>query len=274
MIDNSGKNDTSDIGEQDLNYEKVSNDLVKGIQNQEFVVHYQPQVEISTGEIVGAEALVRWNSPDGLIYPADFISIAEEKGHILEIGRQVLLQSCKAMKKWLDSGYTLNNISVNLSVKQIHDDNFIQTVKEVLLESELDPHYLEFEVTERILMQEYETVFNTLDTLRTLGITLSIDAFGRGDTSIASLKKLPMNKIKIDRSFIEDITTDENDLESTKTIIAMSHSLNLKVLAEGVEYISQLAIVEDLKCEKYQGFHFSEPVPVDMFEELLEMYNR
>jgi len=270
-----GKNNytfyTSTIGEQVLSYVKLNTSLVQAIQKQELTVHYQPQIEISTGKIVGAEALVRWEHPqDGIIFPDQFIPIAEEKGHIVEIGQQVLQQSCQDMKAWVDKGYKLKSIGVNLSVKQIRQKEFIQTVIDALQKSGLSASYLEFEVTETMLMNEHEYAFDILDALRDLGITLSIDDFGTGYSSLSYLKKLPIHKIKVDKSFIDDIANDENDVEITKAIIAMSHSLGLKVLAEGVEDAAQLKVLKELKCEKYQGYYFSKPVPADKFEELLK----
>jgi len=266
---------TSEIGEQVHSYVKLNASLIKAIEKQEFLVFYQPQIEISTGKIVGVEALVRWEHPEkGLIFPDEFISVSEEKGHIVEIGKQVLQQACRDMQDWIDKGYPLRTMAVNLSVKQIHQEEFLPIVKDILKQTGLDPSHLEFEVTETMIMNERERSFKTLDTLRTLGITLSIDDFGTGYSSLAYLKKLPINKIKIDKSFIDDITTDENDVEIAKAIIAMSHSLGLKVLAEGVEDASQLAILKELKCEKYQGYYFSKPVPCEQFEALLKSQNK
>lgn len=262
---------TSKIGDQVLEYVKLNTSLVSAIKNKEFRVFYQPQIEISTGNIVGAEALVRWEHPqDGLIFPDQFISISEEKGHIVEIGKHVLQQACQDMKDWIDKGYFLTTIAVNLSVKQIRQKEFIPMLKNILEQTKLDPSYLEFEVTETMIMNEYGDAFQTLETLRTLGITLSIDDFGTGYSSLSYLKKLPIDKIKIDKSFIDDITNDENDVEITKAIIAMSHSLGLTVLAEGVEDVFQLTILKELKCEKYQGYYFSKAIPADQFEALLK----
>ncbi|MDF1880955.1 bifunctional diguanylate cyclase/phosphodiesterase [Sulfurimonas sp. MAG313] len=262
---------TSEIGKKVLSSVKMNTALLKAIENHEFIVMYQPQIEISTGKIVGAEALVRWMHPeDGLIAPNDFIPISEEKGHIIEIGKQVLEQACYDMKEWVTKGYGLKTMAVNLSVKQIRQKEFIEMVKDILVKTKLDSSYLEFEVTETIVMKEYEHTFHTLDTLRDLGITLSIDDFGTGYSSLSYLKKLPIDKIKIDKSFIDDISDDENDVAITKAIIAMSHSLGLNVLAEGVEEESQLKILKELKCEKYQGYYFSRPVPADEFEALLK----
>ncbi|PHR53941.1 MAG: GGDEF domain-containing protein [Arcobacter sp.] len=270
-----GKNNyafyTSKIGRQVLLNAKLDMSLRKAIENKEFFVLYQPQINISTGCIVGAEALLRWDNPnEGVVSPLDFIPIAEEKGHIIDIGKYVLEEACKDMKSWLDKGYPLNNISVNLSVKEIRQESFIQGVKDILKSTGLDASYLEFEVTETIIMKEAEYAFKTLNKLRTLGITLSIDDFGTGYSSLAYLKKLPINKIKIDKSFIDDIARNESDVEITKAIIAMSHSLRLNVLAEGVETAAQLQVLKELNCEKYQGYYFSKPISADQFQVLLE----
>jgi diguanylate cyclase (GGDEF)-like protein len=262
---------TPEMGEQAFSHMKLSASLVRAIERHEFKVLYQPQVHILTGQIIGAEALVRWEHPDeGVITPDQFIPIAEEKGHIIEIGRLVLEEACRDMKRWSDAGYGLSSIAVNLSGKQIRHKGFIDTVTSALKTTGLDPSYLEFEVTETLIMKEYEFAVDTLDVLRSLGITLSIDDFGTGYSSLAHLKKLPIDKIKIDKSFIDDITHDENDVEIAKAIIAMSHSLGLKVLAEGVETEAQLQILKKLKCEKYQGYYLSKPIPADQFEALLK----
>ena len=263
---------SSEVGEQAIVELKLNTELENAVKNREFVVFYQPQIDIKSGEIVGAEALVRWEHPtDGLVAPDKFIPLAEEKGYIIEIGKQVLEQACLDMNQWLKSGYSIENISVNLSVRQIHDKDFIQTVKDIIAKSKLDANYLELEITETMVMKEYEHSFKILDELRSLGITISIDDFGTGYSSLAYLKKLPIHKIKIDKSFIDEIEHDENDVEITKAIIAMSHSLGLEVLAEGVEKESQLKILKKLNCERYQGYYFSKPVPAEEFQKLLHL---
>lgn len=271
----SGKNNyafySSTIGERVMSYMKVSHELTKAVEKREFVVYYQPQIDISSGKIIGAEALVRWNHPTkGLVYPDEFICIAEEKGHIVELGHQVLKQACMDMKYWIDSGYEMKSIAVNLSVKEIRQEKFIQTIIDILQDTGIDSSYLEFEITETMIMKNYEKTAEVLEKLRSLGIGLSIDDFGTGYSSLAYLKRLPIEKIKIDKSFIDDISNDENDIEITKAIIVMSHSLGLKVLAEGVEDGHQLEILKELSCDKYQGYHCSKPVPADEFERLLK----
>lgn len=270
----SGKNAyafyTSEIGEKVISDIKLNTELLSAIENNEFKVLYQPQIDILSGDIIGAEALVRWIHPTkGTISPYKFIPLAEEKGYILEIGQIVLEQSCKDMKRWIDKRYGIKSIAVNLSVKQIRDKNFITSVKSVLNQTGLNAKYLEFEVTETMIMKEYEHAFDILETLRNLGITLSIDDFGTGYSSLAYLKRLPIDKIKIDKSFIDEISDNENDIEIIKAIIAMSHSLGLKVLAEGVESKLQLEKLKKLNCEDYQGYYFSKPIAVEEFEKML-----
>jgi len=261
---------TSVLGEKIISDVQLNEELLQALKRDEFIVYYQPQVEILTGKIVGAEALVRWEHPEkGILFPLKFIPFAEEKGYIVKIGQRVLEQACKDMQKWLNNGYKLNNISVNISVKQIRQNNFVQVVKKALKKSGLPADMLEFEVTETMIMQEYKHSFDVLDTLRKLGISLSIDDFGTGYSSLSYLKKLPIDKIKIDKSFIDEIAEDENDVAITKAIIAMSHSLGLSVLAEGVETKSQLQVLKKLKCEKYQGYYCSRPIPAKEFEKLL-----
>lgn len=263
---------TSEIGKKVISDIKLDTDLQNAIKNKEFVLMYQPQIDILTQSIVGCEALIRWQHPtDGLISPYEFIAFAEEKGYIYEIGRQVLEQACIDMKSWISSGATIQTMAVNLSVKQIRDNKFLEVVKETLLQSDLKAKYLEFEITETMLMHEYEHAYRVLDELRSIGITISIDDFGTGYSSLAYLKKLPIHKIKIDKSFIDEIEHDENDIEITKAIIALSHSLGLDVLAEGVENKSQLEILKKLKCDKYQGYFYSKPVRAKELKRLLEV---
>lgn len=262
---------TSELGKKVISDIKLNTDLQSAIKNKEFVVVYQPQIDIVSGKIVGCEALIRWQHPTkGFLSPYAFISFAEEKGYIYEIGRQVLEQACIDMKLWINSGATIKTMAVNLSVKQIHDNNFIEVVRETLIKTDLEAKYLEFEITETMLMHEYEHAFKVLDELRSMGVTISIDDFGTGYSSLAYIKKLPIHKIKIDKSFIDEIEHDENDIEITKAIIALSHSLGLSVLAEGVENKFQLEILKTLKCDKYQGYLYSRPVREKEFKELLE----
>ena len=262
---------TSEIGDKLIADIQLNEELTRAVNNKEFVVFYQPQVEIHSGEIVGAEALVRWEHPvKGLLYPDKFINFAENKGYIVEIGRQVLEQATQDMKHWLDEDYPIKTIAVNLSVKQIRDKTFLSIVKDIIQESQLETNHLEFEITETILMTDYEYSYKVLEELNNLGITISIDDFGTGYSSLSYLKKLPINKIKIDKSFIDEIEYDENDIEITKAIIAMSHSLRLEVLAEGVENESQRKVLEKLECDKYQGYCCSKAVPAKEFAKLLE----
>lgn len=270
-----GKNDfafyTNDIGNKVLSEIQISRDLSEAINRDEFVLFYQPQIDIKSGELFGAEALLRWEHPaNGLVPPNTFIPIAEEKGYIIEIGKIVLLKACQDMKQWVEDGCEFGRVSVNISIKQIRDKNFISIIEEVLKTTGLEAQFLELEVTESVVMKEYEYVVDILQKVRDMGITISIDDFGTGYSSLSHLKKLPISKIKIDKTFIDDIANDGHDIEITKAIIVMSHSLGLSVIAEGVEDKEQLTILGNLNCEMYQGYHYSKPVPKVDFEVILK----
>ena len=247
---------------------KLESDLRRAIERDEFEVFYQPQTEASTGEVVGMEALVRWNHPElGRVAPMEFIPVAEETGMIIAIGEWVLRQACTQTKAWQNKGYEPIKISVNLSPKQFQQENLVQIVANILEEVQLDASYLVLEITESISMNNIDFVIKTLEELNALGIQVSIDDFGTGYSSLLYLKKFPIQSLKIDRSFIHDITDESDDAAIALAVIAMAHSLNLTVIAEGVETVEQLKYLKKHRCDNFQGFLLGKPVPANEFEQ-------
>ncbi|TAL50051.1 MAG: EAL domain-containing protein, partial [Methylovulum sp.] len=245
--------------------------LRKAIDQQELRVYYQPQVDILSGKIIGAEALVRWQNPEqGLIPPLRFIPIAEETGLIIAIGEWVLHETCRQGKAWIDAGLPSFTLAVNVSPHQFRYSNMTEWVTAVLNVTRFPAHQLELEMTESSLMENQDNVIAILNDLRAQGIHLAIDDFGTGYSSLAYLKKFPVDVLKIDKSFIRDIPHDQNDTEIASTIISMGHILGFKVLAEGVETPEQLAFLQAKGCDTYQGYIKSMPLPAEDFVQLLQ----
>ncbi|OIP08014.1 MAG: hypothetical protein AUK53_10800 [Betaproteobacteria bacterium CG2_30_59_46] len=244
--------------------------LRHALEHNEFVVHYQPQVDLRTGEIIGMEALVRWQHPEqGLVSPARFIPVAEESGLIVPLGEWVLRTACIQNKAWQRAGLRPISVAVNLSARQFRQPNLVEVVVGILRETGLDPAHLELEVTESLVMQNVEVTIATLGRLKAMGIKLSIDDFGTGYSSLSYLKRFPIDTLKIDQSFVRDITTDPDDAAIAKTIISMAHDLQLRVIAEGVETEEQKSFLQQRHCDEMQGYFFSRPVPAEDFEVLL-----
>ncbi|MGQ7889667.1 putative bifunctional diguanylate cyclase/phosphodiesterase [Paenibacillus sp. WC2504] len=268
-----GRNDfqifNADMKSVSINRLKLENELRRAIALEEFVLFYQPQVDIETGRIVGVEALIRWNHPEkGLISPNYFISFAEESGLIVPIGEWVLRAACKQNKAWQNQGFSPMPISVNLSMRQFFQHNLKGKISHVLEQTGLDPQYLELEITESMTMDVDHAIQSLLE-LKELGVHVSIDDFGTGYSSLYYLKKFPIDKLKIDRSFVRDIMVDPNDAAIVTTIIAMTRHLNLKVIAEGVETEEQLHFLHQNRCNEVQGYWFSPPVNTAQLENML-----
>jgi len=249
--------------------------LTQALERLEFQLYYQPQVNLITGRIIGAEALLRWKDPElGLVYPAKFISIAEETGLIIPIGEWALRTACIQAKAWERSNRLPIRISVNLSARQFRQDNLVETVAQILQETELSADVLALELTETSVMENVEATILILQELKRWGVHISIDDFGTGYSSLNYLKRFPIDTLKIDQAFVRDITTDPNDAAIAKAIIAMAQSLQLKVIAEGVETQEQFNFLRQSGCHAMQGYLFSPPVPADEFELLLSADKR
>ncbi|WCK52645.1 EAL domain-containing protein [Aneurinibacillus sp. Ricciae_BoGa-3] len=249
---------------------KIETELRKALKNDELELYYQPKIDITTGKMVGAEALLRWNHPsEGFISPGRFIPIAEETGLVISIGEWVLHNACQQNKKWLDKGYQPILVAVNVSALQFQQPNFIDIVDSVLELTQLNPAYLELEITENSVMGDIEESIQTLHQLRDRGISIAIDDFGTGYSSLNYLKRFPITSLKIDQSFVRDIMTDKGDAAIVRAVINLAHNINLKVVAEGVEEQKILQFLQEHKCDEVQGYYFSKPLPVEQFEQVL-----
>ncbi len=264
---------SSEMNVATLKHLLMESGLRRGLGAHEFVLHYQPLVEIESGAIVGAEALIRWQNPElGLIGPDQFIHVAEDIGLIIPIGEWVLREACRQVRAWQDSGLPPLMVAVNVSPVQFRQAGFVETVAGVLAATELEARFLELELTERTVMHDAEQTLGTLRTLNRMGVELALDDFGTGYSSLAYLKRFPVGKLKIDRSFVRDLEVDSDDRAIASTILSMGHSLRLKVLAEGVETAEQYAILRDMGCELVQGYHLSRPLPADQFVAFLKQH--
>lgn len=248
----------------------LAGDLRKAVEREEFFLCYQPQVCLNTGRITGMEALVRWRHPDrGLVSPAEFIPLAEETKLILPIGEWVLRTACRQNKAWQMAGYQPMRVAVNLSACQFGQPNLVAMIKKILADTGLEPRYLNLEITESITMNNVERAIATMHEINELGIGISIDDFGTGYSSLNYLKKFPIQTLKIDQSFVRDMSDLHHDAAIPTAIIAMAHSLNLKVVAEGVETEVQQQMLRERGCDEMQGYLISRPLPSDEFERLL-----
>ncbi|WP_343583396.1 EAL domain-containing protein [Herbaspirillum sp.] len=249
----------------------LKNQLREAIQRDELVLHYQPQVSLKNGRIDGFEALVRWQHPErGLLMPGEFIALAEESDLILALGEWVLRAACKQCRSWQEKGLNPATIAVNLSAMQFTEKNLKVLVGQILAESGLDSQHLELELTESVSMSDPEKSIAIMVHLRKIGITLSIDDFGTGYSNLGYLKKFPVSRLKIDKSFVRDLVGDAQDLAICRSIIAIAKSLHLEVIAEGVETVSQLKMLHAEGCDRIQGYYFSAPLPADDCTSLLE----
>lgn len=244
--------------------------LRRALERDELLVYYQPKVNLKSGRITSMEALVRWQHPEmGLVSPVNFIPLAEETGLIEPIGEWVLRTACKQNKAWQNAGFAPLTVAVNLSVRQFRQQDIVGLIGKLLLETGIDPRYLELEITESIVMQDVDRVTTILKDLKGLGTSLAMDDFGTGYSSLGYLTRFPFDKLKIDQSFVRHITSDPENAAIAKTVIAMAHSLHLKVIAEGVETEGQLNYLRSHGCDEIQGYYFSRPVPALEFEQLL-----
>lgn len=248
---------------------ELETDLHDAIKHKQFVLHYQPLINIKTGHIVGMEALIRWNHPrQGFISPMNFIPIAEATSLILPIGEWVLEEACRQTKLWHDMGYNTLRVAVNLSPKQLREDKILEIIERTLHKTQLDPKSLELEITETAILDE--NVIPVLKQFKTLGLSLAVDDFGTGYAGLSYFKRFSINKIKIDQSFIRDIPANNDSMTIVSAIIAMAKELNVATLAEGVETVDQLNFLKSKGCDYVQGYYFSKPLEVSFFTQLLK----
>lgn len=264
---------TERLNSDSLGFLSIAHGIRDALAHKQFVLHYQPQIELASGRVIGAEALIRWQHPtQGMIPPGQFIAVAEQTGLIVEIGEWVLMEACRQAVAWQQLGLPPLVIAVNISAVQFQRGNFGQTVEQALAASGLEPWRLEIELTESAMLQNIDELQTLLLQMKNRGIGLSIDDFGTGYSSLAYLKKLNIDRLKIDQSFVRDITSDANDEAIIRAIVQMAHTLNLKVIAEGVENQMALQRLRDCRCDEVQGYYFAKPMPSEAFVEYLLGY--
>jgi diguanylate cyclase (GGDEF)-like protein len=263
--------------EQEMNTRAVERQSIEerlrgALKRQEFVLHYQPKVNLETGAITGAEALIRWLHPErGLIQSLQFVPIAEDCGLIVPIGRWALREACRQARAWHDAGLPPLPVAVNISAVEFQDRHFLDSVHTILEETRLEPRYLELELTESVVMQHAEATDAVLQALKAMGVQLTLDDFGTGYSSLSYLRRFPIDALKVDRSFVREITSNPDDATIVGAVIHMGRSLKHRVIAEGVETQEQLAFLRSQDCDEGQGYYFSPPVPAEQFARLLEI---
>jgi diguanylate cyclase (GGDEF)-like protein len=257
---------TADMNARALEMLLIENGLRRALEEKQFLLHYQPQVDINTGQIIGAEALIRWQHPErGLVSPAQFIPIAEERGLIVPIGGWVLREACRQNKEWQGADLPPISVAVNLSALQFQQKNLSQELARILQDCGLAPKYLELELTESAVMRDSERSIATMGMLKGVGLRLSLDDFGTGYSSLSQLKRLPLDKLKVDQSFVRGLPDDPDDVAISSAIIAMGRALKLKVMAEGVETEGQLEVLRSGGCDEIQGYLVAKALPASDF---------
>ena len=266
---------TEEMNARTLDRLRMESGLRRAIERHEFVLYYQPQIDLASGVQVGVEALLRWCPPGGEpVAPAEFIPIAEETGLIVEIGAWVLRAACEQLVAWREAGLPPMTVAVNLSARQFHQQNLVQLVGQILAETGCDAAQLELEITESVVMADPAGATATLHELADMGVSLSIDDFGTGHSSLSYLKRFPIHALKIDRSFVRDLTTDADDAAIVCAVIALAHTMQLKVIAEGVETEEQLNFLREHDCDQFQGFFYSPPVSAERLRNAMEGRSR
>jgi diguanylate cyclase (GGDEF)-like protein/PAS domain S-box-containing protein len=241
----------------------------------EFVLYYQPKLSLANNQVLGMEALVRWQHPEtGLVSPGEFIPVAEETGLIIPLGDWILRTACLQTKQWLDAGYSPLKVAINLSARQFRQEGIFDQIKQILDETGLPAEMLELEITESMVMDNVEEAIATLEKLRSQGISIAVDDFGTGYSSLSYLKRFPIHTLKIDQSFVRDLTSDSKDSAIIESIISLAEGLGLRVVAEGVETKDQLAFLGTVRCTEIQGYHYSRPLPVEAFSQFLAQHNK
>ena len=246
-------------------------DLRYAVEREELLFHYQPKINLKTGAITSVEALVRWQHPKrGLLLPEQFLAIAEESGLILGIGRWVLREACRQMRAWLDAGLQAVPVAVNVSPREFRGADFCENVRAALKQADLDPRFLELEITEAVVMQNAASTSSALAELKAIGVRLAVDDFGTGYSSLSYLTRFPVDALKFDKSFVRNIIDNLNDAIVVRTIINMGQNLKLKVVAEGIETQEQLVFLQAAGCDEGQGYYFRRPVTGYQFAKLLK----
>ncbi|KIH81692.1 putative bifunctional diguanylate cyclase/phosphodiesterase [Pseudomonas batumici] len=255
-----------DLNRRAREQQSIESGIRMALERDEFVLHYQPKLDLKSGAVVGAEALIRWRHPErGLLYPAEFVPVAEDSGLIVPLSRWVLRQVCRQGRAWQDQAPGPLTLSVNVSAMDFRQHGFLDGIRQVLEETGMEPTRLELEITESVLMQNIEHTIETLKAIKALGIRLAIDDFGTGYSSLSYLQRFPIDVLKIDQSFVRDLNGDSNDAALVNAIISLGRSLNLNIIAEGVETPDQLAFLKAHDCEEGQGFYFSKAVEAETF---------
>jgi diguanylate cyclase (GGDEF)-like protein len=263
---------TEDMNSKAAKQFALETSLRHAIDNEEFVLHYQPRLAVDSLKITGVEALVRWQHPQlGLLSPAEFIPLAEDNGLILPIGEWVLRTACRQNREWQERGFTAMRVGVNVSARQFHQQHLAEMVLKILEETGLAPEYLDLELTESSIMSNAQATIDVLTKLKAMDVTISIDDFGTGFSSLSYLKRLPIDALKIDKSFVRDVTTDPDDAALVMAIVTLAHNLRLQVVAEGVETEEQLRFLHLLRCDEVQGYLFSKPLPAEGLEQVLAL---
>nr|HEV7954006.1 EAL domain-containing protein [Candidatus Acidoferrales bacterium] len=261
---------------QEMNTRASERQFIEGglrvaLEHEEFSLHYQPKIDLGTGAVTGVEALLRWKHPErGFIPPAQFIPIAEDTGLIVPIGQWVLREACRQSRAWLDSGFAPVPMAVNISAVEFRSKDFVESVRAILHESKLDPQCLELELTESVLMKHAESTVTMLKALKEIGVRLTVDDFGTGYSSLSYLRQFPVDSLKVDQSFVHEISSDKDDAAIVSAVISMGNSLKKRVIAEGVETREQLDFLTAEGCEEAQGYYFNRPMVADQFAKLLE----
>lgn len=262
---------TDDINKKAAEFVRLEGRLFNALKNDEFLLYYQPYFDTYTTEMSGMESLLRWNSPEfGLISPGEFIPVLEETGLIVSVGQWALKTACRQLREWQDKGYRTVPVAVNFSAVQFRQKDLADLLEKTIGESRIDPQMLSFEMTESAFMQDVEFTKSVLDRIKKSGIHINIDDFGTGYSSLSYLKKLPIDNLKIDISFVRGIADNRDDRAIASAIISMAHNLNMKTIAEGVETEEQLKILRQLGCDMIQGFYFSRPLPSGEIEKILQ----
>jgi EAL domain-containing protein (putative c-di-GMP-specific phosphodiesterase class I) len=251
--------------------QSLESSLRLALEREEFLLHYQPKVDLNTGEITGVEALIRWLHPDrGLVPPAQFIPVAEDSGLILPIGHWVLREACRQAREWQDAGLPFKRMSVNVSATEFRHEDFVESVRTILSDTGLAARYLDLELTEGVLMDDAESTASVLQELKTMGVQLAVDDFGTGYSSLSYLRRFPIDELKIDQSFVREISNEPNDSAIVSAIIDMGKNLKQRVIAEGIETKDQLTFLQTRHCAEGQGYLFSRPLAAAQLASLLQ----